>query len=300
MCGNDSDKYSACSCSAGSPPLVRERLFSSYSFKINIRITPACAGTTLEVFIGKAVDQDHPRLCGNDPTGEVADAMFEGSPPLVRERLFLLHFLLRTLRITPACAGTTPFVSEQLRITQDHPRLCGNDIHCSCRFFCNLGSPPLVRERPTAYARQTPCSGITPACAGTTFVGGRRHFFRQDHPRLCGNDAVQGDTGRVLEGSPPLVRERLLVCSFFPPPFGITPACAGTTQVEQKRSILPWDHPRLCGNDELNQTPVDAYMGSPPLVRERLARRRTNPFHLRITPACAGTTCRPILLTGSG
>ncbi len=55
----------------------------------------------------------------------------------------------------------------------------------------------------------------------------------------------------TVEGSPPLVRERLrswLSSSLWR---RITPACAGTTGVEAGKNGVDGDHPRLCGNDLL-------------------------------------------------
>jgi len=50
----------------GSPPRVREELFSSLYFLSSSRITPACAGRT---DMGKVIGmegKDHPRVCGKN------------------------------------------------------------------------------------------------------------------------------------------------------------------------------------------------------------------------------------------
>ena len=46
LCGNDYALMKASKDIVGSPPLVRERLFFFSQTKVNLRITPACAGTT--------------------------------------------------------------------------------------------------------------------------------------------------------------------------------------------------------------------------------------------------------------
>jgi hypothetical protein len=50
------------------------------------------------------------------------------------------------------------------------------------------------------------------------------------------------------------------------------------------------DHPRSCGNDLPAATNVGQYVGSPPLVRERLSKTPPRTYPSGITPARAGTT----------
>ena len=91
----------------GSPPLVRGLLNSIGGSVKLIRITPACAGTTV-ICVTKLIDiKDHPRLCGDYEFRAVQEAMTQGSPPLVRGLLFKHGSKVQPLRITPACAGTT-------------------------------------------------------------------------------------------------------------------------------------------------------------------------------------------------
>ncbi len=72
-----------------------------------------------------------------------------------------------------------------------------------------MGSPPLVRERPSASAIVWPVS--------------------EDHPRSCGKDKISGLHGYCSPGSPPLVRERLKMAEPIPVKTRITPARAGKT-----------------------------------------------------------------------
>ena len=75
----------------------------------------------------------------------------------------------------------------------------------------------------------------------------------------------------LCEGSPPRVREGLLL---IPSPnfsAGITPACAGRTThalvyLEHRR-----DHPRVCGKDYKTLPHFSICIGSPPRVREGLS-----------------------------
>ena len=73
---------------------------------------------------------------------------------------------------------------------------------------------------------------------------------------------------------------------------GITPAHAGKTLTCVCQSQTNQDHPRVCGKDNKTRFIINHQSGSPPRVRERLC---LLPFFCgsrRITPACAGKTCK--------
>ena len=131
----------------GSPPRVREKLAITAKHSGNCRITPACAGKTLVYQGSYRLLWDHPRVCGKNGFELMYKHNKPGSPPRVREKLYLSIFLLAKARITPACAGKTlTLVSNQL-FFRDHPRVCGKNF-CSYQVVCfREGSPPRVREK---------------------------------------------------------------------------------------------------------------------------------------------------------
>ena len=92
-------------------------------------------------------------------------------------------------------------------------------------------------------------SRITPARAGKTASITSLDEEHRDHPRSCGKDAVFEIFHRLLEGSPPLVRERLILGVDDGKQQGITPARAGKTVHDSQPGILSQDHPRSCGKD---------------------------------------------------
>ena len=65
---------------------------------------------------------------------------------------------------------------------------------------------------------------------------------------MCGNHGERRTAPRYTQGSPPRVREPLLLTLFLLPETGITPACAGTTDPVNSSDNLIQDHPRVCGN----------------------------------------------------
>ena len=89
--------------------------------------------------------------------------------------------------ITPAGAGTTRIVTEQMDTIRDHPRWCGDYDKIKYLRKRNEGSPPLVRGLLTALLEDTGWQGITPAGAGTTATLILIKAPFRDHPRWCGD-----------------------------------------------------------------------------------------------------------------
>ena len=70
--------------------------------------------------------------------------------------------------------------------------------------------------------------------------------------------------------------------------FRITPACAGKSSGQRPASMLPWDHPRVCGEKYPGRVIFYFIEGSPPRVRGKASYSSSMPASKRITPACAG------------
>ena len=152
----------------GSPPRVRERPSSSSQKLYASRITPACAGKTITIFLLIPLLRDHPRVCGKDPSGPAYMMSSWGSPPRVRERRHCTNTICSCSWITPACAGKTSPKLRARHLTRDHPRVCGKDASGAPTGMCSAGSPPRVRERPEEAGEAAYWGRITPACAGKT------------------------------------------------------------------------------------------------------------------------------------
>ena len=107
---------------------------------------------------------------------------------------------------------------------------------------------------------------------------------------MCGKDVIAMLVSTLVWGSPPRVRERLLLGLTLCVQRGITPACAGKTLFLQQRKSEGGDHPRVCGKDDLLVRNYLKRLGSPPRVRERQKQEDEGFACRRITPACAGKT----------
>ena len=107
---------------------------------------------------------------------------------------------------------------------------------------------------------------------------------------MCGNYASCPAHHLSGLGSPPHVRELLVMANPAHTLKGITPACAGTTVISLNLPMLAWDHPRMCGNYRSEVLERHSKRGSPPHVRELPQRPHKAAPLIGITPACAGTT----------
>ena len=147
------------------------RLFLSSQTLDFRKNTPAYAGNTSDPSSTIPVFRDRPRA---------------GSPPLARG----IHPVARWIRsgagITPACAGNTLLFYKKHQANRDHPRLRGEYLTLCISRPPRKGSPPLARGIPIRYRHSFVVFGITPACAGNTYLITYRNLQNRDHPRLRG------------------------------------------------------------------------------------------------------------------
>ena len=129
---------------------------------------------------------------------------------------------------------------------------------------------------------------ITPACAGKSMP---RHVLRRfpaDHPRMCGEKMLTGDTTDEETGSPPRMRGKeirhLIEVRFV----GITPAYAGKSRRWCILHGRRWDHPRTCREKAKKLGKNFKLVGSPPHMRGKASLHIAGAPKFRITPAHAG------------
>ena len=150
----------------GSPPLARGKVISAPSRNTGNRITPACAGKSLDAS-GLTVEvEDHPRLRGEKSVVVMVAFFVPGSPPLARGKGRQLRHKVRRHRITPACAGKSVCVTISAKLLKDHPRLRGEKEIVRLDADLDPGSPPLARGKGVHLLPVAVKPRITPACAG--------------------------------------------------------------------------------------------------------------------------------------
>ena len=101
-------------------------------------------------------------------------------------------------------------------------------------------------------------------------------------------------------GSPPLARGILLISSITIAVLGITPACAGNTNLCDPTIPGFRDHPRLRGEYGYCAANVGYSTGSPPLARGIPPMLYGKVIIKGITPACAGNTPLHTVTTSPG
>ena len=156
------------------------------------------------------------------------------------------------------------------------------------RFY--WGSPPQVRGKLPIDLDEIVSKRITPAGAGKTWSDYWRNWIAQDHPRRCGENCKHLQQSRKLLGSPPQVRGKRIIGSIHTKQLGITPAGAGKTNTLLTAKVKHRDHPRRCGENNIESIISELQRGSPPQVRGKLIVISTDKFMFRITPAGAGKT----------
>ena len=107
--------------------------------------------------------------------------------------------------------------------------MCGKNYDIKFCIDCTLGSPPRVREKHGTKKYRADHFGITPACAGKTIWAKSIPQILRDHPRVCGKNASVVTDDMKPSGSPPRVREKLVLHLALCRRSRITPACAGKT-----------------------------------------------------------------------
>ena len=239
-----------------------------------------------------------------------------GSSPLARGALSISFSTASSVRIIPACAGSTLSSSVGMTRDRDHPRLRGEHLPCPHCGGEAEGSPPLARGAQPAGAGLAGSGGIIPACAGSTVMAEPSCAPSLDHPRLRGEHEPHSTWPESAEGSSPLARGALGQVRRARAPTGIIPACAGSTSQLARRSWDSRDHPRLRGEHAVWYVEHGFGVGSSPLAREHplsffvsscppgsspLARgaqkEQTTDGRVRgIIPACAGSTRPPASL----
>ena len=139
-----SHTFTLYSC-GGSPPLARGTAKLSLELLHCTRITPACAGNRDAVYPLWTAAGDHPRLRGEQGDTWAEWPLGVGSPPLARGTDYFFSEFEEFYRITPACAGNSAVVGIADKVTQDHPRLRGEQNCIGGQHWQWIGSPPLAR-----------------------------------------------------------------------------------------------------------------------------------------------------------
>ena len=131
--------------------------------------------------------------------------------------------------------------------------------------------------------------GIIPARAGSRLRTSLDSGGIGDHPRACGEQAPTDGSAKALSGSSPRVRGTVRPGLRRRGGGGIIPARAGSRQSRVSARPSRRDHPRACGEQDLNDCCGVAPPGSSPRVRGAVVSPLVCNNRLGIIPARAGS-----------
>ena len=212
--------------------------------------------------------------------------------------------------IIPARAGSRCIKNVNVNDCRDHPRACGEQW---LRWFLlaqRMGSSPRVRGAGQSTGTQKPQTGssprvrgavggkisalsffgIIPARAGSSFAPSCSRIAGRDHPRACGEQPRYRAARDTLSGSSPRVRGAVLAKLGIELADGIIPARAGSSPLRLGRSPPSRDHPRACGEQDMDSMFNEYRVGSSPRVRGAVKTPSLNIGNSGIIPARAGSS----------
>ena len=134
----------------------------------NLGSPPRMRGKPVSLSIMLCFIEDHPRGCGENLRDWVARNAAAGSPPRMRGKRKTARAHSGRFGITPADAGKTPVLRNDLQNARDHPRGCGENVQKVFPIFPISGSPPRMRGKRRRLCRLCRSKRITPADAGKT------------------------------------------------------------------------------------------------------------------------------------
>ena len=174
------------------------------------------------------------------------------------------------LRITPAYAGKRDVTARSAGAAQDHPRVCGEKAEWFRANRYYEGSPPRMRGKVGLPPPFLSMRRITPAYAGKSPVRELLLIVSRDHPRVCGEKDFTPSPADFALGSPPRMRGKVRRERGPMRSRRITPAYAGKSPVRVADYRAGEDHPRVCGEKDLELSAETVGLGSPPRMRGKV------------------------------
>ena len=212
-----------------------------------LRIIPAHAGQTGRDRHSQRRQPDHPRACGANAIPTIPTTRTRGSSPRMRGKQEYTHPYGISGRIIPAHAGQTRRSRWRCCRCPDHPRACGANFAGNEAGWARAGSSPRMRGKQRTGHRVQAARRIIPAHAGQTKPAWHRSLMPSDHPRACGANSGQPQTGGDDFGSSPRMRGKRPLPVPAMRQRRIIPAHAGQTPNGYAHVQHPADHPRACG-----------------------------------------------------
>ena len=184
-----------------------------------------------------------------------------GSSPRMRGARAILGPRILHPRIIPADAGSTGPLRARHPSRTDHPRGCGEHDEVKPALFDLGGSSPRMRGAPSHTRRCCNTTRIIPADAGSTATSAEPAAGCWDHPRGCGEHTSQSKEAKFGQGSSPRMRGAQGGGMDHVVGSGIIPADAGSTGNLHVVLTAIVDHPRGCGEHDVELDEIIKRMG---------------------------------------
>ena len=256
VCGENVSPTPLAQFEWGTSPRMRGKRLRPALFAIENGNIPAYAGKTEPVRLRNQVDSEHPRVCGETRPCSIMGSNWSehprvcgenlhagdkrqvrgGTSPRMRGKPELTRRMTRTLRNIPAYAGKTLQLQPDQVILEEHPRVCGENCFIIIAIIFACGTSPRMRGKlPKAFGRMWDHRNI-PAYAGKTFSS----RVQQNH----------------YQGTSPRMRGKLALFQKLVKRVRNIPAYAGKTCLTYRKTQLPPEHPRVCGENRAGSSIV--------------------------------------------
>ena len=110
------------------PRVCGEHTLSGIAERTGLGSSPRMRGTLAVCNDSSAANRDHPRVCGEHMRKINDNVIIPGSSPRMRGTLLRYGVVYRYDGIIPAYAGNTRCASSGVRLSRDHPRVCGEHV----------------------------------------------------------------------------------------------------------------------------------------------------------------------------
>ena len=152
-----------------------------------------------------------------------------GTSPRARGKLERAEVSPVSQRNIPACAGKTGGNDTFPHAVQEHPRVRGENRGRGWGLVGLCGTSPRARGKQRGAYGCFRCTRNIPACAGKTIKAWRFPGPCSEHPRVRGENTVQGVLRFRSGGTSPRARGKLTVWQLRRISPRNIPACAGKT-----------------------------------------------------------------------
>ena len=245
----------------GSSPRVRGAVFESEDDCDGGGIIPARAGSRSMTSMPWMMKGDHPRACGEQRGKEEGHRIQRGSSPRVRGAAWYALLCVPWPGIIPARAGSSARCASTERLSQDHPRACGEQLTHSVTLTMEQGSSPRVRGAVSELVQLETKGGIIPARAGSRHRCLRARGARRIIPARAGSSSVATFSSARPRDHPRACGEQGGAAPHATRRRGIIPARAGSSAYTCRSRRRARDHPRACGEQSDSHGSIQTVYG---------------------------------------